>query len=530
VIIRIILKYELKCFINYLNQKKSRIIGLIIGVLLELLFLVILFFVIPPVSVRNLIYGYRSIIADSLSTIGLFIAFFSVSGGASLVTTVRRGLRRQLEALLLAPTNPMSIFFVYLIIQSLIVSSIIIEILLPILIWILIAAGFSIITVGIFSLLLIFMIFAFSLIGAILGIAYIRFGVKRRMKLAIASMVFLALFYFMYFGALANNDMSSSTITIVLRVLASDVSPFKWIASPLYYELNRSWLYVIEFFLACGFLVIITYIPLKMIVNKYLEGKLRPPVERIEFTIRRGIIDFLFEQPLRGLIRKEIKIIKRDPNLLVSLLTPIIIGIVIIAAIAFSSQEPSYQMGRMMYMILLPILILASITPMTYIPVSVATEKERLAIYFASPIMIRDFLLAKFIVPYIFSLIYGISISCFLSIIIGSDFLMLLIVVFILVGVINITSGIGTVIAGKWINFKAPNPRKALTLEGSLVVFVTIFIISFIIPLTMILMIFLPTVIILSAIIVFVISFLIMLKLVDMGAENLKKLEITDYF
>lgn len=464
----IILKYELKSLRNYLLMKKSRLIGFLIGNLLELLYIYVLFIIFSPEKISPFLIGMKQDIINALPGALLVIAFFSFSAGSSLIATVRKGIKNKLGIFITSPQNPNYVLFIYLLIQSLAVTSLITEIIMPMVVWVLLAIGIDSVATTLFALNLILVILAFSFLGALSALAFARLGRRKRMILSLIVMTFATIIYLFIYGY----EVFGSEMNAVLSILNTDYSPLKWFVFPIYinaYSVEHVLLYAIS---DLALLIALMYISFIMISRKFFEGKLTPPSEVFKYDWGKGIIYKLFKPPMRGLIRKELKDISREPLLLnTSLLGPVLIIVFTLVSL-LSTRSNSTPLG---YLTLLTILIyypvFFNMLSTNYYAVSLALERRSLAVIFSSPTDPEYLIKAKAIIISIIEMITG-SIQIILMIALSSvaiDVVLIFLIILIINGLSSI--GIGADVGTKYVNFKADNPRRALERTGGIILF-----------------------------------------------------------
>jgi len=461
----IITKYELKSFKNYLTQKNSRIFWFIVLSIIEVLYIYLLFGVFKPGLIRSFMLPIKNTVINSFTGIILILAFFSFSAGSSLIVTIRKGIRSKLEIFLVAPNKPEKVLFIYLFLQSLAVTSLIIEIILPMLVWILLSLNFDASLIIIFALNLMLVIMAFSFLGALTSLAYTRLGRRKRMILSIFIMSFVTLIYLFIYGY----ETFRNEINLVLGVLNSNYSPFKWFTFALY--LNETPLINLIPQIIGDILLLfsLVFISFKVISFKYFNGELAPPVEIFRYNAKTGLIRKLFKPPMRGLINKELRNISREPLLLNSLLFGPIMIIVFTLIFVFSTRSNTGFMSELALLttvVFYPTLFIMLTT--NYYSVSLAIERRSLATIFLSPIDPAYLVKSKAIILVAIEIITGIGQTLIMYLITKiSQEAIVLFACFIITNIIT-SIGIGAYIGVKYVNLKADNPRRALDRSGSL--------------------------------------------------------------
>lgn len=523
----LITKYELKSFRNYLMQKSSRIFWFIILMLIEILYIYFLFGVFKPESMRSFMVSVKDTVINSFPGAFLILSFFSFSAGSSLIVTVRKGIRSKLEIFLLSPDNPVKILFTYLLLQSIIVTSLMIEIILPISVWLLLSLGFNELSIIMFALNLVFVVIAFSFLGALTSLAYIRLGRRKRAILSLFIMALVTIIYLFMYGY----ETFRNEINIVLGALNSDYSPFKWFTFPLYLNEIGSiklTLYITGDVLFLLFLVIISF---RIISSKYFNGELAPPIEIFRYSAETGIIGKIFKPPLRGLINKELRNISREPLLLNSLIfgpiTIIVFTLIFILSTRSSAGLVS-ELALLTMIVFYPTLFIMATT--NYYSISLAIERRSLATILMSPIDPVYLVKSKAIILIVTEIITGVAQELLMySFIRMTQGAILLFTCFILINIIFSIS-VGAYIGIRYVNLKADNPRRALNKSGSLLVIIlTIIIMIFQVLIIITYSIFsriLGLIFLLSMFIISVITIKISFK---SAARFLRELEISEY-
>ncbi len=524
----IILKYELKSFRNYLFQKSLRIIGFILGLFLELAYIYTLFFVIKPSFIKPIIIHMKSTILNSLPGAIFIIILFSFSAGSSLIVTVRKGIRNKLEIYLIAPKRPLLVLLMYLLIQALAVTSLLTEIFLPIIIWVLLGIGIDVMVIIAFALNLIAVILTFSFLGALTSLAYTRLGHKKRM---IMSIIIMAFVMFIYYIMIYGYSAFRGEINFILSLLNSDYSPVRWFLFPLLIDMQplpKTIAFALGNF---AFIIILSYASFRTISGKFFKGELRPPVELFRYRVKGGIIDKLFRPPLRGMLKKEIRGISREPLLLNLLL----FGPLMIIVLTFIFVIPTYSTGGYLSeFTLLSIIVFYSsffiMLSTNYYAVSLSVERRALATIFSSPIDLKFLVKVKSIIILLVESLTGLAqIAIIILMLPISTSALYLIFEFLMVNIL-LSIGIGSYIGIKYVNIKADNPRRALERIGSLMSSVSIFIITFFNMLIIVTYYFLSKLIGYILVSISIIMAFIILQLgMKEATKALNSIEITEY-
>ena len=521
----LILKYELKSFINYLAQKSTRMIGFVITIIIEILYLVFLFVIIPPSMISPYLgLDFKRMIAVSAPSVLMFIAYLSFTAGLSLVVTVRKGARAQIEIFLLAPTSPNRVLFYFMAIQALATASLITEFMFPMLIWILLATGFSLSNILLFIIVCFVNIVSFSFIGAVVGIVFIRMGTKKRMYLTIIGITILSLFYLFVYGG----EYFGTILWDIALFLNSDFFPFKWLAFPLFLEtidLNTAIYYALS---GIFFIFGLMYIAFRTVSERFFTGRLKPPVEYYRMELKPGFIDKLFAPPTSGLIKKELKLISREPSLAGALFGLLAIMIFMIIGLSFSVES---SMTEFIALMIAPVILMMMMAiPTSYISTSLAMERYGLAIILSSPASGKDFLRPKILLTGIVMLFAIIIELIIFTVVLHTHLVILAITSVVLLGSIPLSLSLGAYISTHYTNFKAENPRKALTSMGSIMMLVSMFVVYFAVMGILLLYAFLSDIVSIALSLVYItLSGFLSLRLLRKAYLKLNSLECIEY-
>ena len=523
----LILKYELKNFRNYIFQRGSRLLGFALGMFLELIYILLLFYVFPPSNFLFLFTQFKNLIALSMPAFVALVIYISFSAGLSLIITARKGIRNQLQIFMLGPTNPHRVIFYFLCIQALVASTLITEIMLPATLWVLLAAGFSSIAIFSFLAILIIAIISFSFVGGLVALVYIRLGTRKRIYLSL----FMAIAFGFFYMGLYGYDYFEGLISAIIKAFYTDLSPFKWLSAPLLIGMIPYELLTIYIGAGMAFLLFPGFVSYKVIVNRFMEGKIQPPVEIYRYKLQTGLIDKLFKPPLRGLLRKELRLISREPNLVGLLVAMLFLTIAISIGMSLSVRSTeSISRSFTFIMVAMPSIFILFMLPASYISSSLAMERRGLAILYSSPITGADILKPKLTIL-LFVQFFTVGIQLFIiSILFLPPLSAVLFALAIYVTVILSGIGIGTYVGTKYVKIKAENPRKAITGVGS----ITLMVVGFVLfgSLSVIVFIFsfisqvLGSFLILG---IMSISIILAEEFVKESAKHLEKIESTEY-
>ena len=316
----------------------------------------------------------------------------------------------------------------------------------------------------------------FAFIGASIGIIYLR--TKRRTRI-IASLVAGISFLFLYFTIMSFSEFSYRVISTIIWIFGSDISPFKWLSAPVLYELYPSSLTILEGICGFIFLITITIASFQMIFNRFIEGKIQPPVEIIKFYFKPSIIDKLFKSPIRGLLKKEFRISLREPSLIWATIGFIILIVGITASMGLSTRT-SGAGNASFFGVLYVLVTLYLIIPTSYFSASLAIERHSIMNVFMSPVSGWDILKPKVIVMLIYMLIGLVAEIIVIEILLNPDIQSLLLIMISFLETITLSLGLGIYLAAHYTDFKAKNPRKALKTTGSLILMGTYMLYNFV--------------------------------------------------
>ncbi len=465
-----ILKADLKSLKNYFFEKKGRILEIIIITLIFLGYVTFLFYVLDPRILPEMLGGNANgNIFNLIVLLTSTVYFFSYFAGMSIVTTVRTGFRREIIFLLTAPTKPVTIFALKFLEQALILSSFFLMFIYPVIIWLTLAIQVHTLNILVFSINFIIGLFTFSVAGEVTALFTIRLSKKMRILLSTILMIGSLSIYWLAFSRF-NTVISGLSV-----VLSNNYSPLRWIASPIVdWKKIETWSFrtvIVDLVMLTA-----TYKMISLSTNKFLEGKFRPVEEKIkvEMVVKRGILNKLFNKQFASLVRKEILIIKRSPDLLMTLISVLIAPVIIILVFTITSNDLYSS-----FIYLLPLMgLFTGISTISITSTLLAYEKKNLALLFSAPIKPRDILVSKLTISLLPSSLLYIMITIYMlasGVINRLGFFKVVSFLLILATYIILSASFGMYIAAKYTNFKAKNPRKALKGTGQLFLFLYIY-------------------------------------------------------
>ncbi len=460
---RIVMKYELLAFKRYILSKTSRLVGFIIGIGLMSLYV---FFVLRIVSnpfVKEILLDYRDMILHDMISLSFFLCLLSVSLGFSIVTQIRKGQRYKIDLMLQSPLKPMTVFIVFIIINSLTVALFYLMLAYPPVVAVLLVLNYNFGAIFMFLLLMTMAITGFASIGVAIGILYVK--LTRRQKVFL-SIVTVCLFAYVYVQIYMPNNAFFAILNSLGIVLNNKFSPFRWIISPL---LPQSGVTMYAEPIAGLILpVVIILLISRYLTIKYTLGAIKAPRERIviKHKYRRGLIYRLFGSEVGGILNKEIKILARDPSMLSGFVFVFIIMIVMLLNLARSPGEDPFIM---MFMVLMFSTLLVILSPMMILQVSLALERRNMAILLSSPVKPDNIIAGKALLGEIIA--YASTVILIpLLLIVGIDLLSVLMFLALLISIAMLASAISAYVCTKYVDYKAENPRKALRTTGALII------------------------------------------------------------
>lgn len=528
----IVLKYEIKSFLGYIREKNSRLAGFIIGIVLLALYLLLVYFIFSNPLVQELLMRLKADIRAGMSFILLAIFLFALSGGFSIVTSVRKNQRIKINLFLHSPTSPRSVFRIILLINALIVVLFMVIISYPAMVAILLTAGFDVLSVTAFGVLVFLGTMAFATVGASLGIFYVRLTRKKKLILWIILAVVAG---YIYAAIYSPNSQILSVLMGISGLLLNPISPIRWYSSPLYFEVGglEELIFVI---LAIVLSISMIEGTIGFLHNRYVAGFIKSPEERIrlERISSRGIAHSIFGPRVGGLFRKELKMVSREPALVSSILFAYVVYIFLllnfVSGSAFEAPSPEARMIVVMSMVLMFASIMAVLPSMSIIPTTLAMEKQNLALLLSSPIDPADIVRAKVLVADVF---VGVTVALLIPICIIYLPLRIALLVLLLIFVLTIfATGLMAYVAVRWTNFKAENPRKALKTAGGLIAAAMIFVLVMIsMGITMILVAEPNTIdyLIFAVLLLIPVAYVVRRKLIKIAGGRLGKIEATEY-
>ncbi|MCR8454604.1 MAG: hypothetical protein NDP13_06430 [Crenarchaeota archaeon] len=471
-----VLKYDLKSFLGYIRAKSSRVAGFIIGLVLLVLYILATHAVFSIPEVKEVLQEFQEEIRTGIQILIFTLMIFALSGGFSIITSVRKGQRAIINLLLSSPTNPKDVFRTVLINNSLAVTLLIMIIAYPPIIEILLAAGFSILQVILFSINLLIGIIAFASVGAALGVFYVKLSIRQKLVIWSTLAIFAG---FVYVSVLSFEPTTLSALQHFSKILSSVISPFRWYSSPLYLATNPTEYVLLA--LSLGLSVSLIEGTSSILQRKYITGAIKSPEERIivKYTPRKGLICRLYGQEVRGLFRKELRMITREPAVVSSIIFTYVIFIFMLLMYSNISVDGNVTPEMLQFMRAYMFLVISSaisvISPMTIISTAMAMERKNLALLLSSPIDPTKIIRAKSLVS---DIIVGITIVLLIPMSIMSLGMQIASIIILYVVIIAlITTGLTVNIVVRWTDYKADNPRKALKWTGTIVVMAMLFVI-----------------------------------------------------
>jgi len=528
---KIVFKYEIKSFLRYIREKNSRIAGLIIGIILIILYIVFVYMIFSIPIVREVLREAKQMIMEAMPTFLLMIFLFALSGGFSIVTSVRKNQRAKINLFLNSPMSPNDVFRAFLLVNSLIVVLFMMILAYPALIGILLAAGFSVLSVFLFCMSLLLGVLTFASIGASLGIFYVRLTRKQRLALWLPIAILGGYIY----GAVYSFDPNIINIFQEISAFLSHIaSPLRWYSSPLHLGVGGI-SELLLFALSVVFSVSLMEGVSSLLRRKYMAGFIKTPEERIKikYVSKKSLTYRLFGQEVGGLFRKELRMVSREPALVSSILFVYIVYILLLLNFAPGTLDgaPSEELQLAnINLIFIFASIMSVVPPMIIIPTTLAMEKQNLALLLSSPIDPTKIVRAKALMS---DILVAITITLLTPICVFMLPPHIAVVVILYVAVLSLLStGLVSYIAVRWTDFKAENPRKALKTTGgilsSAIMIVSIITSSFI---SIFLVFGLVSVmhLVVIELIAILISYIIRRKLIRAAGKYLGKIEATEY-
>jgi len=525
----ILFKYEIKSLIAYLREKASRIIGLILGIIMIILYVLFLLLITNVPAFRESLIQSKSIILSSLPTMIFFLCLFAISSGFSIVTSVRKNQRRRIELLLQTPLRAKSIFRFFLLTNSLAVISFYLIIVYIPLIIILSVLQINLLQMLLFSTSFLLYLLAFAAIGCMLGVFYIKVPRKRRLMLSIILAIVFAFLYSRIYV------MSPEEIEVFVRILetinasiGNPMSPFRWPVAPL---INVSTV-LIEIPLSYIFPLLLIELTTNYLTKKYMIGAIKAPSEIIviKHKYKRGLIYKLFGAQVGGIFKKELKMFLRSPAMISGFLFVYVLLIAMLLSFPLRISEPETIELIVPTIMIMFTVILGIMPAISIIPTSLALERKNLAILLSSPISPLKLVRGKTLLSDILTIIVIFSLIPIMLVYRVTIVNMLLVLLMIL-NIILILTAASTYVAVRYTDFKAENPRKALKFPGVMIMLALILVSYIVLPMILI------TVIVSNLqfyAILFLIAFLvpshhIRKYLFNIAGKYLLELEITEY-
>lgn len=455
-----ILRFEWKAFRNYLKEKTTRTAGLVI--LLSLWALYVFGLIVSYPFLLRLPVSLLTVIAESLGMVLPIVFIFSFLVGTSLVSSVRRGMNNQLKLLFQAPINPKLALFLKLGINSLGLSTIFILVLIPLTVWIMLLINSSMLLILLQVAFLLLGLVVFSFLGEYFGLFLLRFGQKGKIISGLGGLILGVAVYYLYFSVLGG------TFEVIQRMslLTHPYSPFRWFVNPLFFSIEYQPL--LQFFIASiGVLassIGIIYLVTSLTISSFRSGSFQPIQEkRKRKTIRwkQRRMPHLLDVQTSTLFRKDLTLIRREPDLLISALALVFIGVLYY----FFMSAPLPPLS-----ILFLSFFFVGLVPMALISTIFAVEGRALSHLVSSPVLLRKIVEGKALAALLIQMIFStllILISYFFY-----DFRVWEIcwIALTLFSLSMGTTSVASPVTVKFVDFMAENPRKALNTVGGLVI------------------------------------------------------------
>ena len=526
----VLFKYEIKSFVAYLKEKKSRIAGFIFGSILIILYIISLLFIINVPILREDLIQYKDTILSSLPTVIFFLCLFAISNGFSIVTSVRKNQRRRIELLLQTPLKSKNVFRFFLLVNSLtVVSFYIIIVCIPLII-ILMALEMNPVQLLIFSISFLLYLLAFAAIGCMLGVFYVK--VPRRKRL-ILSVIFAIVFAIMYSRIYIMGPEEAEVFIRILRtinaVLGSSLSPFKWPSSLF---MGFSTMTLMETILSYIFPLLLIELTATYLTRKYMSGAIKAPSEVIiiKHKYKRGLIYKLFGSQVGGIFRKELKVFLRSPAMISGFLFGYVLLVVMLLSFPFRINEPGTTRFLVPTLMIMFTIILGIIPAISIIPTSLALERKNLAIFLSSPISPSKLIRGKTLISDILTAIVIASLIP-IMLVYRIALIDILLILFMILNIILFLTAASTYVAVRYTDFKAENPRKALKFPGVIIMLILILVSYMILPaaLVAVIMCNLQFYVMLFLVVLLIPVYQVRRYLFNAAGEYLLKLEITEY-
>lgn len=455
-----ILRFEWKTFKNYLRQKPIRLVGFILLMVLWGLYLVGLSFSIP--FLKSIAADFFPLLAKSISNVLPFVFIFSFFIGTSLVSSIRKGMDQQLKMLFQAPLNNKLALFIKLGINSLGLSTIFILVLTPLTVWLMILIEASLLLIALQVFLLFLGIVVFSFLGEFLGVFLLRYGRKGKLIFGLAGVVLGVAVYYLYFSVLGGNYEAIQN----LAFLTHPYSPFRWFVSPIHFALNPQSLshLILPTVAIIGSSTVILYIITSLTTSSLLHGRFQPKAPRrkrtpIKWETRRSMFPLDFETS--SIFQKDLNLIKREPDLLISALALVFIGL-----IYYLVMGELYASNMLLFFIF----FFVALVPMGMISTLFGVEGRSLSHLLSSPISPRKIVEGKAIASLLIQLVFSIVLAVITYLYYQYTIWETAWITISLLTLSITTTAIASPLVVKYVDFDAENPRKALNTSGSLIV------------------------------------------------------------
>lgn len=531
-IYKVALKYDILSFFRYLRAKRSRVASFVVGLVFLASYILLVCFVLSIPGVADALRKFQDTVKMGMSFISFVLMIIALSGGFSIVTSVRKGQRSIINLFLSSPTNPKDVFRAILINNSLAVVLLMTTIAYPTIIGILIAADISVLQVAIFGINLLIGMIAFASVGAALGVFYVRLTMRKKLILwsvlgVVGGFIYVSIFFL-------QNVIINVAVNLSI-VLSETISPFRWYVSPLYMASDP--IEYVLFALSVIFSISLIEGTSSILCRKYTAGVIKIPEERIamRYAPKRGIIHRLYGPEVGGMFRKELRMIMREPAMVSSMLFAYIVLIFLLLNFTMNITvegdiEPEVLQAMKITMFTIYASIMAVVSPMSIVSTALAMESRNLALLLSSPIDPKKIIKAKSLVS---DIIVGVVIAILIPIsLMTLDLYLAIAAILYIITITFLATGIMTVIVVKWTNFKASNPKKALRTTGSVISIVVLFITMIVGAAVGAFIATAPELtiyVIVAEIAAMIASFYIREKLIELAGKLLGKIEATEY-
>ena len=455
----LVLRYEFKAFINYVRAKPLRLVGLMIGLILVVIYTWTCATIILSPYISRLLISNRESVLRTIPLLLLFADTLAFSGGFSLVTTVRKNQKKKIDLFLSSPLAPSRIIWAFLLVNAVVVVLLYVILMLPPLISVLLALNIGPSYVMFFIAVILLGIIGFAFLGCSIGLIYGRVLRRKSIALSITALIVVGVMLYVI-----STNLGGLIVILMLlsRGLSSPASPFEWQVSIVLEGATAQ--AVMKSIAICLMFVAIIISSVKWVTNRYTSGIIISMPERHKFAPHSRILYLVFGREIGGLLRKELKIMSREPALMSAVLSVVVINIAAIASVMMGSPTSS----ALPIILGLLVIILSAIPPLGYLSTSLASEGKRLAILLSSPIDPAKILRAKMIV------VEASSYACYLVMLVallvsGVEPILILFIMAVVLDYMLVLLGVSALVCVKFTNLKAENPRRALRPAGALV-------------------------------------------------------------